>query len=86
MQKLVEQMAADLSDIKSQLTEIHKVLAVNTHIMQVHERRSLQLEERFKPVEDDLRFRARISSWVWAGGLAGVTGLLISIAQWLRHS
>lgn len=47
--KLTEKILQDLSDIKS-------LQSVHNEILDRHERRSTQLEARFQPIEDHVKF------------------------------
>lgn len=70
-----------MSDIDTQLREISaevkdlgKQMAVNNHILAEHTKRSTQLEERFKPIEDTHKFLSR--AFILLMGSGGVLALL----------
>lgn len=55
-------LKSDVKEIKAQVLELVKQGAVNTSTLIQHERRSTNLEDRFKPVEDSHIFVRKLGA------------------------
>lgn len=51
MPDLLQEVRLDVKEIKGQVVELVKQGAINTVVLQEHERRSTNLESRLKPIE-----------------------------------
>ena len=72
-------MQEDIKEIKQEITIQGKQLAVSTHIINEHERRSTQLEERFKPIEDNYKFQHK--AMIVLSGASGVIGAIMTLVS-----
>ena len=65
------ELHTDVRNIKSHVIELVKQGAVHNQILAQHEKRSLMLEERVKPIEADVQFRSKlVSAFLGLGGIA----------------
>lgn len=69
----------DVQDIKADVKELLKSSAVHNQILSEHQRRSTQLEERFKPIEGAYVFASKAA--ILVGLLATVAGLVRTILE-----
>ena len=80
LEKKLDELVLVVKELRLLQIEQMKQDAVDHHILKEHERRSLLLEERMKPLEEDLTFRARFNLWLLGGGgLIGGMALLVSL-------
>lgn len=71
----MDEIKQDVKDIKAAVGELVKQGAIHNHILAEHEKRSTLLEERVKPLENDLQFRTKLTAV-----LTGGSGALAVIA------
>jgi hypothetical protein len=69
-QELLRDVSRDLKETRQLLTELLKQSAIHNEILAQHERRSTNLEDRFKPVEETYVFLSK-----FAGVLVGLCGI-----------
>lgn len=60
-------------DVLGRLEKISIQLAVNTKILDEHQRRSTQLEERFKPIEEHVVFVNKLAKIIAATAALGAS-------------
>lgn len=78
-------LSKDLKEIKQQLLELTKSMAVNNHILQEHHKRSTQLEDRLSPIEDDYTFRRKLYVFVMgSSGLVAIISLAVAVMAMSR--
>lgn len=60
-------------EVITKLEKINVQLAINTRILDEHQKRSTQMEERFKPVEDHVIFVNKLAKIVTATAALGAS-------------
>lgn len=58
----VVELISDVKEIKAGQIELIKQGAIHNQILDKHERRSTNLEDRFKPVEDTYKFLVKLTA------------------------
>lgn len=79
MEPLLTEIGKDVREIKTQVIELVKQGAIHNQILAQHERRSTNLEDRVKPIEDDYKFRHKLFILLIGGG--GLVGIVLGILQ-----
>ena len=82
MDELAKEVARDVREIKDQILELVKQGAVMNQTLIEHERRSTNLEQRLKPIEDTHVFLGKFAGVVIT--LSGVIGALLSLSKYLK--
>ena len=77
LSEILVQLLTELTNIKDQLHEIDKKQAIHNEILEEHQRRSTQLEERMKPVEDHVKFIHGFMKYTT--GIATFVGTVVAI-------
>jgi len=73
---------ADIVEIKGHVIELVKQGAVNNQTLIEHERRSTNLEERFKPIEADHIYLSRLGKTLMGlGGLLGILKVILELKK-----
>lgn len=64
----MDEIRNDVKEMKRMLVELVKQGAIHNEVLTQHEKRSTQLEERFKPIEQSWVFISKMSAVVMTGG------------------
>lgn len=81
----LEELARHARETNSRLTDLTAGLAVNTHVLNEHHKRSNMLEELMKPLQDDLKFRDKLRTlFMGSSGLIAVISLVVAILALAR--
>ena len=72
----------DVQDIKTDIKELLKNSAIHNEILAQHERRSTNLEDRFKPVEETYVFLSKFAGILI--GLCSVSGAILGLYKVIK--
>lgn len=64
----MEEIRHDIKEIKNLVLDLVKQSAIHNVVLAEHEKRSTQLEERFKPIEQSWVFVSKAAAVVMTGG------------------
>lgn len=82
MDELLTEMRQDLKELKAHMVDLVRQGAVHNQILETHERRSTNLEDRFKPIEQTWVFVSKLSAIVLTGG--ALAGSMMALAEAAR--
>lgn len=69
---ILEEISANVREIKTQMLELIKQGAIHNTILQEHEKRSTNLETRLEPIEKDYSFRHKLYAILMSSGAIGI--------------
>jgi hypothetical protein len=82
---LNDEILSRLDTLNEKLDELVKQGVIHNHVLTEHERRSTNLETRFMPVEDDLKFRVKLYQiCLGGGGLTAILGIITLLVKFFK--
>lgn len=75
MDQKLDAVLKQINHLSDEIKELSKNLAVNNHVLEAHHQRSLTIERKLEPIEDDYKYRRRFH-----GLIMGSSGIIVLIS------